>query len=226
MPPLDSTLQSLVQSAYNRFLRPFLPKKLAVYNGVPIRAVKLLDQQVTFPDYEKPLIESVRCHANKGDTIVQIGGGRGPSTVAAVRAVEPSGHVIVYEGSPKYISKIKETLHLNNVSEFVDIQLKIVGEDRDVWGKTDNVEIIEPERIPNCDVLVLDCEGAEQVILPRFNCTPETLIVESHGQLGSPTEDVKQKVEERGYIIKDISPEVPEEDVYVITAKRKEVDNS
>lgn len=214
----NSSIRGFVKSAYNRLLRPFLPKKIAVYNGVAIRAVKLFDQKVVFPDYEKPLIDAIRNHAREGDTIVQVGGGRGPSAVAAARAVEPSGTVIVYEGGREYIEKIKETIHLNSVGESVLVEPGIVGEARNVWGDSSSVDVINPEVLPKCDILVLDCEGAEQTILPRLDHKPPTLIVESHGELGSPTDDVKQKVKERGYDIKDVSPEVPEEDVYVITA--------
>lgn len=212
--------EHIAKPAYNIFVRPYLPQKIAVYNGVPIRAVKLFDQTVTFPEYEEALIGNIRKYARNGDTILQVGGGRGPSAVAAARAVEPDGEVIVYEGGKEYVEKIQETLDLNGVRELVKVKLGTVGEGRNVWGDSTDTDIIDPEKLPECDILVLDCEGAEQVILPQLEIKPEILIVESHGDLGSPTSEVKQNLQKMGYKIKSTSPEVPKEDVYVVAAVR------
>ena len=214
------TPQNLIQTAYNKTIRLFLPKKVAVFNGVAYPGVKLLDNQVCFPDYEGALIAGIRQHATPGDDIIIIGGGRGISTVAAARTVEPSGSVTVFEGSRDYLNVIHDTLDLNDITDGVTIRNAIVGEDRGVWGDTAGVDIVPPRDLPDCDVLVMDCEGAEQIILPELPITPKTLIVESHGHLDSPTDDVREKVENLGYEVGCVKPEVAKKDVFVITAHR------
>ena len=215
-----SLLRRALKIPYNNLVRPYLPSKIAVCNGVAVRSCKILDIDDEFPEYEAALIAGIRKHARNGDFVVQIGGGYGPSAVVAAQSVKPEGKVVVYEGGREYVKKIRETLRLNRVTDFVKVELGIVGEAHDVWGETADVDVIEPAEIPDCDVLVLDCEGAEQEILPEFECNPRALIVESHGNLDSPTEDVKQKVENRGYRIESVSEEVPEKDVYVIVATK------
>ncbi|WP_226038880.1 hypothetical protein [Natrinema sp. DC36] len=214
----SSLIRRILRIPYNRVARPFLPTKIAVYNGVPVKEAPLFDQKVTFPEYEGALIEAVRRYGSRGDSITQVGGGKGVSAVASAHVVGPNGNVIVYEGGKDYTDKIRRTLALNDVQDIVKVRTKIVGEDRDVWGNSTGVETIPPEELPDCDLLILDCEGAEQKILPRIECNPATLIVETHGELGSPTEDVKEKVKQRGYKIEEVSPEVPKDDIYVLTA--------
>lgn len=209
----------LVKKAYNRFLRPRLSeRKIGVYNGIPVRDLKLLDRQDEFPGYERPLIKGIRDTSSRGDTVLIVGGGRGVSSVAAARAVEPEGKVLVYEGSLEFVEKIHETIALNDVADLVELREGIVGRNVDVWGETTDKPLVAPEDLPRCDTLVLDCEGAENQIIPPYSYEPESLIVETHGALGSPTDEVKRKIEKRGYEVASVSPETPKKDVYVIVA--------
>lgn len=211
MARLASLFRSFLRIPYNHLIRPYLPERIAVYNGVPARVIKIFDIRDTFPDYEEPLIDGIRAHGQSGDTIIHIGGRYGPSAVVSARQVEPFGEVIVYEGSRDYVEKIRETLSLNEVSQLVTVRLAIVGEARDVWGDTTDVETIPPESIPECNLLVLDCEGAEQTILSKMTVKPETLIVETHGELGSPTDNIVEKVQSMEYEIERVTPEAPRE---------------
>jgi hypothetical protein len=58
---------------------------------------------------------------------------------------------------------------------------------------------IAPDELPSCDVLELDCEGAELDILERMTIQPRALVVEAHGVFGAPTETVRRVIESRGY---------------------------
>lgn len=230
---VSKVLRRIVQFVYDNTIRPYLPKKVAVYNGVPVKKVRLFDQDITTPEYEGALIAGIRKWATKGENVVQVGGGLGVSAVASVRAVEPEGSVIVYEGSQKYLSKVSETLSLNNVEDSVqiqhgvvgsdesDVRLGVGGEEQNAQTNVDRANVVNPEDLPACDVLVLDCEGAEKIILERLEITPRVIIVESHGVFGSPTDLVKEKLRKLDYKIEQEIPEVVEEDVYVITATRR-----
>ncbi|KAB7519447.1 hypothetical protein [Halosegnis rubeus] len=76
------------------------------------------------------------------------------------------------------------------------------------------------------DILGLDCKGAELGILDWIEFRPCVVIVELHGELGAPTDDVKAKLDTPGFEIQRTVPEVEEEDVMVITATRDGPDSS
>jgi len=218
----SSWVQKSVKFCYNSLVRPFLPTRIAAHNGVPVRSVKIFDQTISFPDYERGLIDAIRTYGQPGDTIVQVGGGLGVSAVASARRVEPSGEVIVYEGSREYVQKVHETLSLNGVEELVTVTQAVVGEARDLWGDATETKTVSPTTLPDCNMLVLDCEGAEQMILDVLEIRPKTLVVESHGLFNSPTEDVKEQIQELGYDIESVEPELPEDDVYVVVGRKCE----
>ena len=50
----------LVRSLYNRTVRPYLPRKFGVYNGVAVKNIRLLDTTDEYPNYEKPLLAATR----------------------------------------------------------------------------------------------------------------------------------------------------------------------
>lgn len=127
----------------------------------------------------------VNCHKNytvEGDQVIIIGGGRGVSTVQAARKVGTDGSVTVYEASAQYVELIKQVIKLNEVSDRCIIKHVLVGPGFSIYGdqKSEDVTQILPQQLPQCDVLELDCEGAEFNILQNMTIRPRIIIVEIH----------------------------------------------
>jgi hypothetical protein len=63
--------------------------------------------------------------------------------------------------------------------------------------------VLPPSQLPSCDVLQLDCEGAEVEILRETMIQPRVILVETHGIFGAPTNLVASLLEKRGYVVTD-----------------------
>jgi hypothetical protein len=63
--------------------------------------------------------------------------------------------------------------------------------------------VLTPSQLPSCDVLELDCEGAEADILREMIIHPRVVLVETHGQFGAPTNLIASLLEKRGYVVSD-----------------------
>jgi hypothetical protein len=211
--------EGLIKYLYNSNIREYMPKKIGVFNGVPVRDIRLFDQTDVFPEYEGALVSSMREVTSAGDAVVIVGGGRGVSTVIAARLVGENGSVKTIEASNKQVDLVEETTEINNVSGRVDVAHALVGTAREVWGEYDEADFIEPEALPACNTLILDCEGTEKEIIGTFNQKPTSLVVETHGVHGAPTEEMKHLVKEIGYTIQSIEIVDEEYDISVITAR-------
>jgi len=209
---------SLVQRAYDSFLRPRLPRRLSVLNGVVSRRARLFDATDCQPDYEAGIVDALREHVQEGDDVVVVGGGFGVSTVIAAEEVGDSGHVVTYEASREHADIVTEATELNHVDDRVHVHHAVVGKAVSTFGARQGAQSIQPQHLPGCDVLELDCEGAELTILGNMQFRPRVVIAESHGHLGTPAEQLYLDLEEWGYRVVDIAPEVPEKDVWVLTA--------
>lgn len=191
-----------------------------MYNGVPVRDRALLDMTDEQPEYEGPLVRGIERTVRTGDSVVVVGGGRGVSTVVAARAVGPPGDVRVYEGSREQYDRVEETLRLNRVADRVSVNFEVIGDAVSLWGEGKQAEISDPEELPSCDVLVLDCEGAEKQVVSDLTTPPSTVVVETHGELGVTPEDMVETLESRGYDVVDRETEVPERGIVILTARR------
>lgn len=183
-------------------------------NGVVTRKARLLDRTTINNGYEGPLVRSIREFVRPTDTCVVVGGGWGVSTVAAARI---TNDVVVYEGSLDQITHVEETLALNGVRGDVDLREGLVSGDGKFYGDT-AADSVAPDQLPDADVLVMDCEGAELDILDEMTIQPRNIVVESHGHFGAPTDEVINRLEERGFEIERIEPESEETDVMIVTA--------
>jgi hypothetical protein len=210
----------LLRSVYDEYVRERLPRKIGVYNGVPVRDRALLDVTDEQPEYEGPLVSGIERTVRTGDSVVVVGGGRGVSTVIAARAVGPSGDVTVYEGSREQYDRVEETVRLNRVADRVSVNFEVVGDAVSLWGEGGRAEGTDPEDLPACDVLVLDCEGAEKQVVSDLTTPPSTVVVETHGDLGVAPEDMIKTLESRGYDVTDREAEVPERGIVILTARR------
>lgn len=210
----------LFRSAYDKYIRNLLPRKIGVYNGVPVRDRALLDVTDEQPEYEAPLVSGIERMVGTGNSIVIVGGGRGVSTVIAARAAGPSGKVTVYEGSREQYNRVEETVRLNRVADRVSVNFEVVGDAVSLWGGGERAEISNPEDLPHCDVLVLDCEGAEKEVVSNLTNPPSKVVVETHGDLGVTPEEMIETLDSRGYDVTGREVEVAERGIVILTAQR------
>jgi len=222
------SIRSLLRYPYNRFVRSQLPRKIGVMNGVAVRWPRLFDIDDHTPDWKAGTVGAVRKSVTPGDTVVEIGGGFGVCTVWAAREAkgsDTSGEIITFEAAANRVRVIQETIKLNQVSSTASVQHAIVGESVDVFGEMKGANKISPVDIPECDVLIMDCEGAEHGILTdirdRTEHRPDRIVVETHGFAGSSTNKIKNILNELQYSIKNTvlaSPHNSGEENDVITA--------
>lgn len=192
-------LERLVKPTYNRVIRPLLPRKIASFNGVPVRQPRLLDTTDVRPDYEDSIVSAVTQKVQQGDKIVVVGGGWGVGSVYAARQAGSNGRVTVFEGGSEQVDQVRETIELSRVDDRVDIRHTVVGPDEEVYGQSDRARSIDPDELPMCDVLILDCEGAETAILEKSSIRPRTIIVETHHMYDAPASEVRTLLVESGY---------------------------
>lgn len=196
-------MTSPIQRLYNRFVRPRTPRKIAVFNGIPVRSIRFFDFTDEFPEYEAPLIRMIRDRVDEGERVVIVGGGRGVSSVAAARRVQSAGSVRTYEGSEKHVALVRETLRLNKVEERVTVSHAVVGDAIELADDPSGAEQVPPTHLPECDVLVLDCEGAETGILRDLEVRPRLVIVETHDHLDAPERETREQLDRLGYEVVD-----------------------
>lgn len=210
-------LRQIVKQVYDSTVRSLLPYKFAVFNGVPVSGyARLFDFSDELPDYKQANITAVREHVQTGDRVVVIGGGYGVTAVVAARRVGSDGRVTVYEASTDRVDLIRETTRINKVDDICDVRHALVGNLHKAGGKLGNPAQIDPSDIVDGDVLEMDCEGAETRILPNLSARPGVLIVETHPEHGSHTEDVVEILEHSGYRI--LSQKKSPADGHILTA--------
>jgi hypothetical protein len=190
-------------------IRRILPRTGYYTNaGLPVRERKLLDSiipGITYsdnPDHEYALISELREHVTPGDRVVVVGAGSGTTTVVAAAQAKESGKVIAFEGALSRVQEARETILLNDVDSRCEIRHEIVGPAIHLAHPNDEpseANRCPPQGLPDCDVLELDCEGAEEEILQHMEITPRVIIVETHPALNSPPDRIKEILREKGY---------------------------
>ena len=204
--PFESPMD-LLRYVYDNTIRRRLPRVLGVYNGVITRRYYLLDvtKAVNEPAYKETLVDAVRKAISPGDAIVEIGAGFGVCTTWAAREARKSGRVLCFEANAEQTRVVREALDLTgqimgeDLAERVDIHHAIVGSDLETYGPMTGAARIEPSELPDCDVLTMDCEGAELDIVREMTIEPHTVVVETHPTLGAPTDEVVETLSSKGY---------------------------
>lgn len=193
-------------------IRPALPRRAVNYNGVEVKAAHCLDSILPWytthrPGYEKALVQGIEDHVTKGDDVVIVGGGEGVSTVTAARHVGENGSVTTYEGGTTFTKRLNETIARNGVADRVTVQHAVVGLDANLWGESNGARYLSPTELPDCDVLILDCEGSEVDILSDLSNRPRIMIVETHAIHQAPEQTVRSKLRQLRYkvISRDIA---------------------
>jgi hypothetical protein len=200
-----SLIKRGVPHIYNQHIRPNLPRTTADYNGVLVPAAHWFDSIVPWigsvhrNNYESALVEGLKNHVKDGDDVVIVGGGWGVTAVVAANQVGDTGSVTVFEGSESASSHVRQTSRLNNVGDRISVNHVIVGEGVNIRGKQGDAENIPPSSIPDCDVLELDCDGAEIDILENIQIRPEVILVESHKCFNCPANKIETMLKELSY---------------------------
>ena len=191
-------IKSIIQLVYDNTIREYLPRRIKVYNGVSLNIGRLFDTTIIAPHYKQGTIDPLRKHTNCEDRVVVIGGGTGVSAVVAARQTHS---VTVYEGGSEYADQVRATARLNRVEARIDVREAIVGENIDVYGESLADSVVPPSNIASCDVLEMDCEGAEEEILRNMEIYPRVIIVESHPSLGVDPQTIRSLLTDRDYEI-------------------------
>jgi len=220
-----------VSNFLRNFVRPLAPRITRQYNGgVKVRDYSLIDpvlgaESLVNHDYKENLTEAVRESVSSGDDVVVVGGGFGVSVVHAYRESKGKNHypgeITVFEPSQRRFEKCRETLSLNTRKiddEYVNLYKAAVGSIKKKIGSVSD-EVVCPANLPECDVLELDCEGAELEILGEMQIRPKKIVVETHKKFGASTEDVKQVLEKTGYQVTSSRPDCPATDDNVLIAE-------
>ena len=202
---------------YVRTIREFLPTLSEVkYAGIPIsRERKFGDSAVPsfllphpledVEEYEQALIAAMHSEVRAGDKVTIVGGGEGVTTVVAANAVGETGSVVCYEGSKWCVEKVKATAARNKVStRRLTVNHAIVGEAISVYGAPEDhsARVVAPADLPECDVLALDCEGAEILILRNLKFRPRAIAVELTVYT-APSKMVRELLEQLDYTVVD-----------------------
>lgn len=188
-------IQSAVQRVYDAVLRERLPLTMGAVAGVPAPYPRLLDATKSFPSYKQGLIQAIyeKC-ADRSITVVGLG--RGVSTIHCLRA--GATRVDAYEASRSMIDIAQQTFAAcpYDSTERVAVHHNVVGETIEIYGE-DVGDPIPVDELPANDVLVLDCEGAEQSILDRLpdNQLGLAAVVETHPERGIATNETRKQLE-------------------------------
>jgi len=194
-------------------------RKIAVFNGIAVRGASFYSKTDIFPEHEAELISAIRNYVKNGEKALVIGGGSGASTVVVAHQVGNTGSVVAYEGNKNSVARAKETINLNKVDDRVVIKHAIVEKPVHLMGDIGNAPTLTAKDFPDCDALVMDCEGAELPILQNIKIRPRLIIVEAHPLLNSPKEEVIKLLDKLGYDI--ISSDARGKSLDVLSAIRK-----
>lgn len=207
---MDDRIRRSIRPVYNH-VRGYLPSKIVVCNGVPVRQGRLFDLDDVTPDFKPVAMRTLRRQVGADDDVLVIGGGYGAGAVVAARRVlAGSGSVTVYEASAEHCDHVRATAEMNRVAEQIGVEHALVGEAVEVWGDTADVTVVSPEGLPEVDVLYVDVEGAELSILDRLGVRPRLLIVEYHPEKGISRNEIADAMTNLGYEVVDTDPASPE----------------
>lgn len=194
-----------------RSIRSILPKTgYYTRSGIRVRERRLLDPIIPYldysddPDYEWALISQLRDQVQEGDQVVVVGGGTGVSTVVAANQSGKQGLIIIFEADSDRVDQCKRTLRFNGVEDQCEVHHAKVGPAIHVPNSKNSgpeAQALTPGDLPDCDVLELDCEGAEREILQKMDIKPRSIIVETHPHFDAPPETIGAILEEKGYEI-------------------------
>lgn len=217
----DNILQAVKNYIYINIIRPRTPPKPILVNGeYTVYGSRIFDdpQNDRLDGHELELLRGISRSVEPDDNVILVGGGIGVSAVECAERVGDSGNVRVFEASNELVGPLRRTMWLNQIEEVVETVHSAVGPIHSLWGKRGEKTTKNPSNLPSCDVLILDCEGAEADILSNLEIQPRSVVVEHHGFLGSSKEKIKEMLQELEYTIELHEFETKEKDVGIFTA--------
>lgn len=226
---LKKVIYKILQFIYRYGIKKISPTiGYVTYNELKVKPIKAGDRYVppkwrnykeaVKPNYESALINGLRNYVKTGDHIVIVGGGYGVTSCIASKLTGKEGKVTCYEASQTSIKHIKRTLSLNDCFDNISLHNKSVGRPISIMGSAKANMQVEPEELPECDILELDCEGSEKEILQNLKIRPKVILVETHGIFNSPTTEIVELLKKINY--KTVSVEIAEIDLAHICNKR------
>lgn len=227
---MSGFLLDLLRRPYDSYIRHHIPRTLGVYNGVVTRKYHLTDFSAADrePEYKSDLVSAARSAVRDSDTVVEIGAGFGVTTSWLAREVGDDGSVITYEGAEDQVRVTEEALTLTgdvvneDLRERTEIVHGIVASSNVVYGPMADVKTIAPGELPDCDVLVTDCEGAEMAIIPALTIRPRAMVVETHPDYGAPTDRLRSHLESMEYDCRTITlRELPEGEKAILVCESR-----
>ena len=225
-----------INYVYRRTVAPVLPRRSVQFNSIDVPAVRLFDRALPWrhhqkdrPNYESGLIAGIERNIDPDDDVIIVGGGWGVTAVKAAYKVGKGGTVTVYEGSAKEVDRVRRTAETNGYSDIINVKHAIVGTGLNLRGDSGAAAVVNPEELPQCDVLELDCEGSEIEILEEITIRPDVILVETHGQYDASTDDVKSILSDKSYSVvssviadRDSQEKCINDDIRVLTAIRND----
>lgn len=191
-------------------------ERTRILNGVAVPGTELDERRDHYPDHEGAVVAALRRRVRRGDTVAVVGGGWGTTTVVAARMTHFEGDVTTYEPSARMRALLRRTVEVNRVDEVVTVEPAAVGPVSDsserIFGSADG-RTVAPSDLPECDVLELDCEGAELEVLRGIEFEPRLVAVEAHPHLDCPRGAVRDELDRRGYEIVREEPIGPESEI-------------
>ena len=143
----------------------------------------------------------------------------GAATVAVAHQVGIKGTVITYEGNKNSVDVVNDTINLNKVQNRVSVKHVIVEKPIHLMGFVGDAPTLLAKDFPKCDALVMDCEGAELLILQNLVIRPRLIIVETHPMFDSPEEKIIELLKNLGYDI--ISNNLRQKSLEILSAIHK-----
>lgn len=237
----DGAAEDIYQGLVRLFgrVRPYLPKRRRViYNSVEVnvskRPLDWLFPAVSWrardqPKYDSGPVGGVRDHVTEGDMVVIVGGGFGVTTVEAARRVGETGAVLTYEAAEERVDDIRKAAEYDGLSDRVSVLHALVERVDKPIGEVGDAPRVPARALPNCDVLVLDCDGPEARILRGLSIEPRVIVANTAGRFGSPEADVREALTDHGYrvvsrgVTNEECPEFcHEHGYYALTAVRED----
>lgn len=135
------------------------------------------------PKAKEANINAIVDNVKSNDNVTIIGGGYGLNALYIAEQVGKDGSMKIFEADSNKIELLKKTLDYHSISTEYNIKHGIVGKGYRIMGDGIEGSVIEPEQLQECDVLEMDCEGAELEIIKNMQIRPNLLIIEQHPQL-------------------------------------------
>ena len=203
--------------AYRRGVRPCSPNGAPVrYAGIPtcfdrkwsdrlVPASWLPNDMKDEPGYEAALVAALNETVRPGDNVIVVGAGpRSNGSRCRIRRWL-LGNIQCFEGSEQYVRLAQQTAARNEITN-INVHHAVVAKLIATFGggvASDLGPVLPPSQLPTCNVLQMDCEGAEVEILREMTIQPRIIVVETHGLYGAPTDLVASLLEKRGYVVSD-----------------------